>query len=330
MIYKRIKIVLNAIAIKHKYTNAKTAGLAQRVLLFLLIGCVVPSPTHGQNLFIMGWDGAGKKNIDVLLSVGLLPNLQSFLDNGGKLIDVETHTQTATIAGWTTIFTGLHYEITGVSGNKPYDGGSVEVLNFWLYNLPYSASIIYQLQVNAEPPLKVGWFTSKKYLSDYPDETPLNEIARNADRHLMISPEEDQKVEDTYIHQLAQAAVEFISVNSDYVVFVHTNPDYFGHGYGENSREYILEFIKSDIAFGAILPFLSSDTIIIITNDHGFDEDKMTHFSAPDCWMATNLDIDSIYTTSKKGANMRDIPYTLLKKYNLTPFPVMNGKSLLR
>ena len=91
-----------------------------------------PVMATGQNLFIMGWDGAGKKNVDALLSMRLLPNLQDFLDTGGVLMDIETYTQTATVAGWTTIFVGLPYEITGVAGNKPYDGGELEALNIWL------------------------------------------------------------------------------------------------------------------------------------------------------------------------------------------------------
>jgi predicted AlkP superfamily pyrophosphatase or phosphodiesterase len=279
----------------------------------------------------MGWDGAGYNNIKPLLENGELPNLDRFLSGGGKLIEVETHTETVTVAGWTTIFTGLTYDITAVTGNKAYNGKVLtpeDRLNFWLKNLPYNYSFINTLQNEAYTPHKVGWFVSKKFLSDDPSITPLNEIASNADSYVLSIPNPHYD----YLDVLTQATIDFIASlgNQDYVVFMHANPDVYGHIYGENSPEYLNEFVRADEAFGQILPYLSKDTIIVITTDHGFDEGGHNHINAPDCWMATNLKIHPQYRTERKGANMRDIPVTILDTYGLSVHPLLRGKSLLQ
>jgi len=301
-----------------------------RVIL-LIVFLVFPITASAQNLFIMGWDGAGYNNIKPLLENGELPNLSRFLSDGGKLIEVENHTETATVAGWTTIFTGLTYDITAVAGNKPYNGKVLtpdDRLNFWLKNLPYHYSFINQLQNQPTAPLKVGWFVSKRFLSDDPSITPLNEIASNADSYVLSSPNPYYD----YLDVLTRATIAFIEShdNQDYVVFMHTNPDFYGHKFGENSPEYLNEFARSDEAFGQIVPYLSNDTIVIITTDHGFDEGGFNHINAPDCWMATNLKIHPQYRTAKKGANMRDIPVTILNQYGLSVNPFLRGKNLLQ
>jgi predicted AlkP superfamily pyrophosphatase or phosphodiesterase len=301
-----------------------------RVILLIVL-LVFPVTASAQNLFIMGWDGAGYNNIKPLLENGELPNLDRFLSGGGKLIEVETHTETATVAGWTTIFTGLTYDITAVLGNKPYNGEVLtpdDRLNFWLKNLPYYYSFINQLQNQPDAPLKVGWFVSKGFLSDDPTITPLNEITSNADSYVLSSPNPYYD----YLDVLTRATIAFIESheNQDYVVFMHANPDVYGHKFGEDSPEYLNEFVRSDEAFGQILPYLSNDTIIIITTDHGFDEGGFSHMNAPDCWMATNLKIHPHYRNERKGANMRDIPVTILNQYELSVNPFLRGKSLLQ
>lgn len=117
------------------------------------------------------------------------------------------------------------------------------------------------------------------------------------------------------------------------MVFLLTNPDYYGHKHGENGARYLEEFERSDEKLGKILPLLGNDTHIIILTDHGFDEGKKTHRNAPDCWMVTNLPVDSAYVrqrNQKAFASYRDVLFSYLKMKGLPVNDFMRGKNIFK
>ena len=71
------------------------------------------------NLIIMGWDGAGLRNVKLLMEQEKLPNLKRLIQRqeGIALIPTPLHGRTCTVPMWTEFFTGLTWDQTGVLGN---------------------------------------------------------------------------------------------------------------------------------------------------------------------------------------------------------------------
>ncbi len=106
---------------------------------------------------------------------------------------------------------------------------------------------------------------------------------------------------DTSAGAVTDLALDFVRNFSDqsFFLFVHyREPDYAGHGYGENSQQYFDALIECDAQLGRILSLLESEdirdsTAILVSTDHGFTEDGTTH-SGP-AWGAADSDPD-LYT----------------------------------
>ncbi|MCG2658993.1 MAG: alkaline phosphatase family protein, partial [Kiritimatiellae bacterium] len=97
----------------------------RKTLLWLaVLGLVWTIPALAENkpgnIILMGWDGAHRDHVKVLLKEDKLPNLKKLVDEG-TLVDVDvTSGATDTKAGWTQILTGYKPEITGVYNNSKY------------------------------------------------------------------------------------------------------------------------------------------------------------------------------------------------------------------
>jgi hypothetical protein len=82
--------------------------------------------------------------------------------------------------------------------------------------------------------------------------------------------------------------------NNRFFFFVHfAEVDHMGHTYGENSKEYNGALISSDLWLGRIMAKLrelnlDDKTLIYVTADHGFDEDRGSHADAPYVFLGTN------------------------------------------
>jgi len=76
--------------------------------------------------------------------------------------------------------------------------------------------------------------------------------------------------------------------------FVHfAEVDHKGHQKGENSKEYNDALISNDTWTGKIIDKLKElglydKTLVYVTADHGFDEDKTSHHNAPYVFLGTN------------------------------------------
>lgn len=82
--------------------------------------------------------------------------------------------------------------------------------------------------------------------------------------------------------------------NNRFFFFVHfAEVDHMGHTYGENSKEYNDALISCDLWLGKIMEKLrklnlDNKTLVYVTADHGFDENKGSHTDAPYVFLGTN------------------------------------------
>ena len=90
-----------------------------KVFILLLVALLIfPAISAAKSLVVIGWDGAGSRNVIPMLQAGKLPGLQSILDAGGVFCDIETINKTVTVPTWTLMFTSLDSSQTGVTTNR--------------------------------------------------------------------------------------------------------------------------------------------------------------------------------------------------------------------
>ncbi len=181
----------------------------------------------------------------------------------------------------------------------------------------------------------MGWFVSKPYLSDNPRLAPIYTCALNADRYVIYFPHK----EPSYLTKMYYDVKDFIETEcqtSSCFIFVHTNPDHYGHIFGENSSDYLGEFERSDTLL-RYLYFLLDRPLVLVISDHGFDEGSKDHLNAPDVWMVSNMGLNTYYADCPSPCiSLRDIGTTILDflgediENRLPNKPQLRGKSLLR
>ena len=291
----------------------------KKLMFFVMVISLLSSPVFGKSLVMIGWDGAGSRNVIPLLEQGKLPGLQSILNAGGVYADIETISRTVTVPTWTVMFTGLTSDQTGVATNKDTRK-----------SVPIGDIITKQLRDRG---YKVGWLVSKDFLWS---NSPLKAIMSNVDTGVLSNTHtSDGGCVDDYILNINDGAIQFIMDNrgKDFFLFIHLNPDCYGHRDGENSERYLQEFLRADELVQNVLATMDVDTKVIVLSDHGFDEGMQEHHSAPDLWMVTNLPIKEIYLNGLTRATTRDIPFSILDYFGIQEW--MNnpakyrGKSLL-
>lgn len=297
----------------------KTTALTAAALALNQATPIFASVSQGTRLVMVGWDGAGLNNITPMLAAGRLPNLATLVSRG-QIMPVLPVTATLTVPSWTAMFTGLTPTLTGVQGNRHYEGELIDLPEdtwFWVKTVPYSWTFPAALR-NAG--VEVGWFTSKTFLGINSLKSPLCWVARNATEHTMILPKFGL---DTYAEDLTTLALDFItSRTSPFFVFLHLDPDRWGHLFGENSPEYLAEFERCDAALGRLMDIQGDHGFALLNaSDHGFNEGGFSHLWAPDCWFAGDLQINPKWLTG--GATTLDLAPTVLGYYNL---PIHNFK----
>ena len=122
---------------------------------------------------------------------------------------------------------------------------------------------------------------------------------------------EDEKV--------GSLAIQLIEKYKDrpFFFFVHfASVDHLGHRFGENSKEYNDALISNDAWTGRIVQKLKElglydKTLVYVTADHGFDEDKTSHSYAPYVFLATN---DPLV---KRAGMRQDIAPTILDRFGI-------------
>lgn len=107
---------------------------------------------------------------------------------------------------------------------------------------------------------------------------------------------------DTSASHVTDIALSFIHNYSrnNFFLFIHyREPDWAGHSYGENSSNYDNAIIECDTEMGKILNSLEvegigNSTAVLVTTDHGFQENGYGHTSP--AWGASNAN-PALYTT---------------------------------
>jgi arylsulfatase A-like enzyme len=133
--------------------------------------------------------------------------------------------------------------------------------------------------------------------------------------------------------KVGRRALELIDKYKDkpFFFFVHfAEVDHGGHKHGENSGEYNDALISNDKWTGKIIDKLKElglyeKTLVYVTADHGFDEDKGSHGYAPYVFLGTN---DPLV---KRDGMRQDITPTILARFGLDLAklaPALDGEPL--
>ena len=245
-----------------------------------------------KNVLLIGWDGAQRNHLFELLNRGLLPNLQSLINEGVmKNVTVSDH-RTDTRPGWTQTLTGYWWWRPRVYSNV-----------FWFNAIPAGYTIPERVESEfGKNNVKTGFITGKE--ENMEDEDGTGSAVNGTYTHEALYRNVAQTVDfcnvgDRQAGGVGPLALQFIenSSNSHFFAFFHFgDPDEAGHNRisgGENSILYENAIIKCDYWLGQIVNTLKAqnltrNTLIYVTADHGFDEGAYTHHWSPDSFLATN------------------------------------------
>jgi len=279
---------------------------------------------NAKGLLMVGIDGTGLGTLNRLISQNRLPNIQSFLNTRGMLFPMEIHGITFTIPQWAKLFTGLDDYQTGVRGNKSCDDWNLSdrwriydtsahryrMMECFQRTIPLKQTLQGKLIENG---FVSGWFVSKHYLNSNSKTSPFVSIAKNS-THKVVEP----GYNENYHRILQNAAITFINNHSgqDFLLFVHLNPDYYGHRFGgETGERYEYEIVRSDWVLGNLLQVIDRDTKVLLVTDHGLDPKMTTHDNADDAWIITDLPIKTCFLNG--GITSLDITPTILSWFEI-------------
>jgi len=335
--------------------------MASPALLTLPEPAAYASGESPESMFILGWDGAGLNNVLPMLKKGQLPNLQRFMDaRGGYRCPLQLVGYTLTVTSWSQVFTGLTHDQTSMVGNFKHDLTTGMVIqrvpkpfkpeykpakrifrgnSVWYEEIPFEHSILKPIK---QLGYRVGTFASKGFFTEE-DGNPFRDICASIHRcdfhDPNLTPElpaKEATMDDTYLPSLRAKAFKFASNHERHFIFLHLNPDIYGHKHGEASSRYRQEFRRCDVVLGQLLDRTDPETTrIIVISDHGFDPGEFTHANAPDAWMVTDLPIHPLFVYQQKQkafGTMRDVACTILDHFGvpLSTMPLqMRGISML-
>jgi hypothetical protein len=293
-----------------------------------------------RNIILFGWDGAQREHIQQCLERGELPTLKK-LSEEGALVDVDVVTgATDTKAGWSQILTGYHPETTGVYSNGRYrdipEGLSIfERLKEHFGKDEFVCVAVigksghcgeinppFKKRLDAEEakPAPKGKKQPKRGRGKVVEEDGVQYLVFEGSPYYTMH--KSCEVWDFGLSQderVGTRALELLEKYKDkpFFFFVHfAEVDHSGHGHGENSKEYNDALISNDTWTGKICEKLKElglddKTLVYVTADHGFDEDKSGHGYAPFVFLGTN-------DPKVKRAGMRqDVAPTILARFGL-------------
>ena len=336
-----------------RIAQRRTSIFRGRIFWTALLAAVWIGCAHAQtpsvearpwNTLLIGWDGVSRSRLKELLAQGRLPNLQALVAGGG-LVDIEvTMGATYTKPGWVEILTGYRAGRLGTTDNMIYRP------------IPEGYTIFERLKRRfGKDDIATAFISGKRHnVGDRgPHEICINCtsnswwdknrcIAAGQPRRLVHRDGEPfhktKEAIDVFAiglgpgDKVAAAAAAFLKDRQRrrFFGFFHFNePDPQGHGYGENSPEYLKGIEDDDGHLGAIIRDLRAlglyeKTTIWVVSDHGFDRDTPNHFHAPHIFLATNS------KRRLRNGDRKDITPTILDDYGviLPVQPPLDGKSL--
>jgi hypothetical protein len=301
-----------------------------------------------RNIILIGWDGAQRAHVQEALARGELPTLKK-LSEEGALVDIDVITgATDTKAGWTQILTGYNPEVTGTYSNGRFRDCPAGLSVFERLKAQFGSEKFAALAVigksshcgEIREPFKKPLEevekekTGQKATGKKPAQPGAGKqaggkvVEENGVKYLVFegSPYYTMhKSCDVWEYGLmldgkvGARALEVLEQYKDkpFFFFVHfAEVDHKGHAAGENSKEYTDALISGDTWTGKIVEKLKSlglydKTLVYVTADHGFDEDKKSHGNAPYVFLGTND------PKVKRSGMRQDIAPTILDRFGV-------------
>ena len=268
--------------------------LAVTCLAAILVSLIIPGAKAqniteiNQRVILIEWDGAQRNHFLELYDGDQLPNLKAMVEAGGLLrTDLIINTETC-LEG-----SGDGYDLETGPANAAMHTG---------YGYP-----VMQNQDNRYPnPIPAGLTFYERLKQAYPEVKTGLVSNRCQDFWPLPALENAQLTMDYWWDMYSRNAIVTAKVNeflglyssSPFFLFIHyVTPDNAGHALGENSAEYTNTTMDADTQLGLILAKLSDlgiagSTTVLVTTDHGFDEDGFDHEACTDdnrdIWIAAN------------------------------------------
>ncbi|UCH35593.1 MAG: alkaline phosphatase family protein [Armatimonadota bacterium] len=262
-----------------------------------------------KNIILIGWDGLQRNHLKEIIARDEVPNLMALAEKG-NLVAIDTTRRTDTKAGWAQILTGYEPEVTGVFGNNRFQPIPVGLTvferledHFGAENI-YTAAAIGKLHhVGSAPPGGRPVGPTGAARPRQRQQARAAQRARQPGGRLPGEPYYLTKDNmDLFQEGLgpadnvgARALEELETHGRDRCfMFIHfAEPDHPGHAHGENSQQYTDSVKHNDEWLGRIVAKLEElgvrdETLIYVTADHGFDEDRSSHSDAPYVFLATD------------------------------------------
>lgn len=243
------------------------------------------TPERPRNVILIGWDGAQRNHVKESLENGKLPNLRR-LSSEGALVAIDALRTTDTKAGWTEILTGYVPEVTGVYSNNRYGP------------IPRGYTLFERLEAffGADNFVTVAVIGKKGNMDCTP---PSEDSGKPIPGGPFYYTKEGMDVFINGLNEDAKVGAKALDLLDQYqdkpfFFFVHfAEVDHKGHSFGENSTQYGDALVSADTWTGKIMEKLKElglydKSLIYVTADHGFDEDRKTHTDAPYIFLATN------------------------------------------
>ena len=339
--------------------------MLKRFLVVLVIAglAVIPSATGAEkseqprNIILVGWDGAQRDHIKECLSRNELATLKK-LSEEGAFVEIDVEGTTDTKAGWSQILSGYYPTVTGVYSNGRYQPVPKGLSIFERLEKHFGADDFVTGAVigkkghcgEIDPPKKTRLDAESKKGTE-------KEVQPGAGQKLAGWIIEEDGVKYRFVpgspyynmytamevwdfglmedEKVGTRALELLEKYKDkpFFFFVHfASVDHQGHKFSENSKEYNGALISNDQWTGKIVQKLKDlglydKTLIYVTADHGFDEDKTSHSNAPFVFVATN-DKKVI-----RNGLRQDITPTILERFGLDLAkiePPLNGVPLTK
>jgi hypothetical protein len=293
------------------------------------------------------------------LGRGELPNLQRLIAKG-SLVKINIEGVTDTKAGWSQILTGYYPEVTGVYSNSEFQPVPMGMSVFERLEAYFGPKRFVTVAVigkkyhcgDDRPPFKIPVDVNDP--NDPNDDDPnLSEGQTRGGVRIVVEDGVAYKVFPgaPYYHMSQAADVWEYGLIQDskvgtramqlldtyryqpFFFFVHfASVDSNGHLHGENSEQYNEALISNDQWTGRIMDRLerlglAGKTLIYVTADHGFDENRQGHRFAPYVFLATND------AKVWRDGRRQDVAPTILEAFGLNVAllePPLNGISLTR
>jgi hypothetical protein len=302
-----------------------------------------------RNIILFGWDGAQRAHVHECLERGELPTLKKLGEEGALVAVDVVNGATDTKAGWSQILTGHNPEVTGVYSNGRFRDIPEGLSVFERLKQHFGPDKFVCVAVigksghcgEIRPPFKkpleevekeaAAEKPAQKKQAKQPGAGKQQQgkiVEENGVKYLVFegSPyytmHKSCEVWDYGLsldEKVGTRAMELLEEYKDkpFFFFVHfAEVDHRGHKGGENSKDYNDALISNDTWTGKILAKLQElglddKTLVYVTADHGFDEDKGGHSYAPFVFLGTND------PKVKRDGMRQDVAPTILARFGL-------------